>query len=202
MKNQKENGSNLPTVFTFSEKNKVRVISHNEQSWFAAIDICSILRLSNSRIVVGRLEDDERCKLDLPRQGETWFVNESGLYNLIFRSDKTEAKTFRKWVTNEVLPALRKYGSYEVGDLSTHIINGKTWYNYKALLTRLGYSTKSGTASARRRRNPQEFMLYGSVWNVTDEFARYMMVMSRIRRTQLALRERKQNYENRQLSIF
>lgn len=202
MSTTKANGSNLPTVFKYGEKLNLRVLTVQDEAWFVANDLCKALDLKNPSNAVQKLEEDERSKFDLGRQGKTWFVNESGLYNLIFRSDKTEAKTFRKWVTNEVLPALRKYGSYEVGDLSTHVINGKTWYNYKALLTRLGYSTKSGTTSARRRRNPQEFMFYGSVWNVTDEFARYMMVMSRIRRTQLALRERKQNYENRQLSIF
>lgn len=68
--------------------------------------------MSNSRIVADRLDEDERRKLNLPRQGETWFVTESGLYAVIVRSDKPNARKFRKWVTSEVLPSIRKTGSY------------------------------------------------------------------------------------------
>lgn len=84
----------------------------NEEPMFCLIDICKALELSNSRIVADRLDEDERRKLDLPRQGETWFVTESGLYAVILRSDKPNAKKFRKWVTSEVLPSIRKTGSY------------------------------------------------------------------------------------------
>jgi toxin-antitoxin system, toxin component, bro family len=58
------------------------------------------------------LDEDERAKFSLGRQGETNFTNESGLYALIVRSDKKEAKPFRKWITSEVIPAIRKTGSY------------------------------------------------------------------------------------------
>lgn len=73
--------------------------------------------MSNSRIVADRLDEDERRKLDLPRQGETWFVTESGLYAVVIRSDKPSAKKFRKWVTSEVLPSIRKHGVYAVDEL-------------------------------------------------------------------------------------
>jgi len=112
MRHNEQKGSNLPVEFTFSETNKVRIVNNN-QPWFAAIDVCNSLGLKNPTDVVKKLDDDERAKFNLGRQGRTWFVNESGLYNLIFRSNKTEAKLFRKWVTNEVLPALRKTGSYQ-----------------------------------------------------------------------------------------
>jgi prophage antirepressor-like protein len=71
-----------------------------------------VLDLSNARAVAERLDDDERRKLDLHRQGETWAINESGLYSVILRSDKPQAKKFRKWVTSEVLPSIRKHGAY------------------------------------------------------------------------------------------
>ena len=58
------------------------------------------------------MDEDERAKFSLGRQGETNFTNESGLYALIVRSDKKEAKPFRKWITSEVIPAIRKTGSY------------------------------------------------------------------------------------------
>jgi anti-repressor protein len=66
-------------------------------------------------MIAGRLEDDERAKSDLGRQGEAWIINESGLYNVILRSDKPEARRFRKWVTGEVLPRIRRTGGYVPG---------------------------------------------------------------------------------------
>jgi toxin-antitoxin system, toxin component, bro family len=75
-------------------------------------DICDILELTNPTAVAQRLDEDERAKFSLGRQGETNFTNESGLYALIVRSDKKEAKPFRKWITSEVIPAIRKTGSY------------------------------------------------------------------------------------------
>lgn len=103
---------------TFTYNNiQFRTITKNDgEKWFVLKDVCDILGLSNPRIVAERLDDDERRKLDLPRQGATWCINESGLYNVILRSDKPEAKPFRKWVTAEVLPTIRKTGSYNAHD--------------------------------------------------------------------------------------
>ncbi|WP_288867233.1 phage antirepressor [uncultured Sneathia sp.] len=98
-------------IFKYEEK-QVRTQIINNNIWFCLKDVCNILELSNSRVVAQRLEEDERRKLDLPRQGETYFVNESGLYTVILRSDKQEAKKFRKWVTSEVLPMIKKHGAY------------------------------------------------------------------------------------------
>ena len=99
-------------IFSNEEFGEVRTVLVNDEPMFCLIDICKALELSNSRIVADRLDEDERRKLDLPRQGETWFVTESGLYAVILRSDKPNAKKFRKWVTSEVLPSIRRTGSY------------------------------------------------------------------------------------------
>ncbi len=99
-------------IFNNEEFGEVRTAVVNDEPMFCLIDICKALELSNSRIVADRLDEDERRKLDLPRQGETWFVTESGLYAVILRSDKPNAKKFRKWVTSEVLPQIRKTGGY------------------------------------------------------------------------------------------
>jgi prophage antirepressor-like protein len=99
-------------IFENSEFGKIRTITKDNEPMFCLADVCKALELTNSRSVADRLEDDERCKLDLPRQGETWFVTESGLYAVILRSDKPNAKKFRKWVTGEVLPSIRKNGGY------------------------------------------------------------------------------------------
>ena len=104
-------------VFDNAEFGEVRTAVVNDEPMFCLIDICKALELSNSRIVADRLDEDERRKLDLPRQGETWFVTESGLYAVVLRSDKPAAKKFRKWVTSEVLPSIRKHGMYAVDEL-------------------------------------------------------------------------------------
>lgn len=96
------------------EGSEVRIAGTSEAPLFCAIDICAVLGLSNSRVAVAALDEDERSKLNLPRQGETHFVTESGLYHLIFKSRKPAAKRFRRWVTEEVLPALRVQGRYEM----------------------------------------------------------------------------------------
>lgn len=104
-------------VFNNVEFGEVRTAVVNDEPMFCLIDICKALELSNSRIVADRLDEDERRKLDLPRQGETWFITESGLYAVVLRSDKPAAKKFRKWVTSEVLPSIRKHGMYAVDEL-------------------------------------------------------------------------------------
>lgn len=110
----------LSQAFTFNASNQqVRVVTIDDEPYFVAKDVCDILELTNSRMTVQSLDEDERRKYCLPRQGDTWCVNESGLYHLIFQSRKPEAKAFRKWVTAEVLPALRKTGHYEVKPQAT-----------------------------------------------------------------------------------
>lgn len=100
-------------VFNYQSQ-QLRTAEQDGQIWWVLTDVCRILDLSNPRAVAERLDEDERCKLDLPRQGKTWAINESGLYAVILRSDKPEAKPFRKWVTAEVLPTIRRTGAYSV----------------------------------------------------------------------------------------
>lgn len=109
MQNIHEN-KNLQTFFYDGQK--VRTFQINGESWWVLKDVCNILGLSNSRVVASRLSGDERRKLNLPRQGETYAINESGLYKVILRSDKPNAKPFTRWVTHEVLPQIRKHGAY------------------------------------------------------------------------------------------
>ena len=101
-------------VFDF-EDNAVRVIDIDGEPWFVAADVCRILDIKNSRDAVADLDDDEKGVANTDTLGgrqEMRIINESGLYNLIFRSRKPEAKKFRKWVTAEVLPSIRKTGMY------------------------------------------------------------------------------------------
>lgn len=95
--------------------NEVRTIQKDGEPWWVLKDVCGVLGLKNPTMIAERLEDDEVTKFNLGGlSGETNIINESGLYNVILRSDKPEAKPFRKWVTSEVLPSIRKTGGYQV----------------------------------------------------------------------------------------
>ena len=82
------------------------------EPWFVAKDVCDILEISNPSDALKRLDDDERSRFNLGRQGETNIVNEAGLYVLVLGSRKPEAHEFKRWVTHEVLPQIRKAGGY------------------------------------------------------------------------------------------
>lgn len=98
-------------VFNF-KGNEVRSLSFNDEPWFVLKDLCSVLGLSNPTIVAERLEENERTKYNLGRQGMANLVNESGMYKIIFQSRKDEAKEFTTFVTSEILPTIRRTGSY------------------------------------------------------------------------------------------
>lgn len=96
---------------------EVRTVQIDGEPWFVLADICRELEISNSRMVSERLESDELMSAKLTSGGqrrEMTIINESGLYTVILRSDKPQAKPFRKWVTSVVLPSIRKTGSYSV----------------------------------------------------------------------------------------
>ena len=102
-------------IFKYHDS-EVRTVELNGEPWFVLKDVCGVLGISNHKMTAQRLDADEVILTDLTdsmgRQQETTVINESGLYNVILRSDKPEAKPFRKWVTAEVLPTIRKHGAY------------------------------------------------------------------------------------------
>lgn len=106
-------------IFNY-ESNEVRTIMRDGEPWFCLLDVCRVLDLSSPHKVAERLDRDELTGIKVRSGGQTreiTFINESGLYNVILRSDKPEAKPFRKWVTSEVLPAIRKTGTYSTNAL-------------------------------------------------------------------------------------
>ena len=100
-------------IFVYSGE-QLRTIQRPDGLWWVLRDVCQVLGLSNPTVVASRLEDDERTKFNLGRQGEAIIINEPGLYAVILRSDKPQAKAFKRWVTHEVLPSIRKTGAYGV----------------------------------------------------------------------------------------
>ena len=101
-------------VFNNAMFGNVRIILQDNEPWFVAKDVCDCLEHTNPTMALQRLDDDERSKLNLGRQGEANVVNEYGLYSLVLSSRKPEAKEFKRWITHEVLPSLRKYGTYSM----------------------------------------------------------------------------------------
>lgn len=104
-------------IFNY-QSNEVRTVEMGGEPWFVLKDVCNILGISKYRDTAARLDADERGSVEVDTLGGTQqviAVNESGLYHVILRSDKPEAAPFRKWVTSEVLPSIRKNGGYIAG---------------------------------------------------------------------------------------
>lgn len=109
--------TNALTEFSYRDR-PVRVVLRNGEPWWVLNDVCDVLELRNARMIAARLDEDDVSQTyitdNLGRQQQTNIINESGLYNVILRSDKPETKRFKRWVTHEVLPSIRKTGSYAV----------------------------------------------------------------------------------------
>lgn len=179
-------------VFNFNEKagTPIRVQVINDEPWFVAKDVCAALGIVNHLDAIGRLDDDEKggSVVTTPSGEQTMkIVSESGLYNLIFQSRKPEAKAFRKWVTSEVLPSIRKTGGYRLsgrrcddfldwrdrpyrrvryrnGDVRMVEDGQERWYSVNDLLRCLGSRTESTQCVRRLNRRgdlARKILLYG-----------------------------------------
>ena len=92
---------------------EIRLVKIDYEIWRVLADVCKILGYKNPTMILDRLDFDEKAKSDLGLPGgDTNIINESGLYSVILRSDKPQAKQFKRWVTHEVLPSIRETGSY------------------------------------------------------------------------------------------
>lgn len=97
---------------------EVRTVEMNGQPWFVLKDIAEVLKLTDTNKISARLEADELTQIKFVSGGqnrEMLCVSESGLYNVVLRSDRPEAKPFRRWITHEVIPSIRKTGGYIAG---------------------------------------------------------------------------------------
>lgn len=100
-------------IFEHQDFGQIRAVEQDGEPWFVAADVCRALEHTNVNMALDRLDEDEKSKfgLGLPG-GDTWCVNEPGLYSLVLGSRKPEAKAFKRWITHEVLPSIRKTGVY------------------------------------------------------------------------------------------
>lgn len=124
-KEEKKGGEKMNDLQIFNYNgNDVRTIQIDGEPWWVLKDVCMVLNIGNARDVFNRLDDDEKGVDQIDTLGgkqNMQIVNESGLYNVILRSDKPEAKPFRKWVTSEVLPSIRKTGGYQLPHMSKEL---------------------------------------------------------------------------------
>ena len=102
-------------IFEKAEFGKVRVVERDGQPWFVAKDVCECLELTDVSKTISLLDDDEKGTNSIRTPGgeqQMLVVSEPGLYSLILRSRKPEAKAFKRWVTHDVIPSIRKHGLY------------------------------------------------------------------------------------------
>lgn len=107
-------------VFRNAEFGEIRTVEQGDGTWFIANDVCRALELDNSRQALSRLDEDEKdvtLNDTLGGMQTMAIINESGLYSLVLSSRKPEAKAFKRWITHEVLPSIRKHGMYAVDEL-------------------------------------------------------------------------------------
>ena len=107
-------------IFENEQFGQVRVIEKDNEPWFVAKDICDVLNHTNSRVALSRIDDDEKGVSKVYTLGgeqEMKVINEYGLYSLILTSNLPKAKEFKRWVTHEILPSIRKHGFYMNNDV-------------------------------------------------------------------------------------
>ena len=103
-------------IFENPQFGEIRAVEKDGEPWFVAADVCKALEHSNVTVAIDRLDEDERAKFNLGHpMYETNCVNEPGLYSLVLGSRKPEAKAFKRWITHEVIPSIRKTGGYIAG---------------------------------------------------------------------------------------
>jgi len=189
-------GAPAPIVFSFATSD-LRVILIDDQPWFVASDVCVALGIGNPSMAVAGLDDDESTLSTIEGSHRpTNIINEAGLYCLIFKSRKPEAKTFKRWVTHDVLPSIRKTGGYQqparrtepaasdelMGQLRHLIMMTAHNFRYKkqaedALRARV--RTETGAASITKLANAQCMQGIRTLQSLAGACDRYTKAMSK-----------------------
>lgn len=145
-------------VFNFGDY-QVRTVIKEGEPWFVAKDVCSVLEVLNTSEAVSRLDDDEKGIDSIQTNGgqqKLTIINESGLYSIILTSRKPEAKAFKKWVTSEVLPSIRKSGMFSLSDVSSLIeearLNSENVVYVYVVENEVTGSVKVGVSSSPKKR--------------------------------------------------
>lgn len=156
-------------VFNF-EKKDVRVVMKSDTPWWVAKDVCDILELNNITEALRGLDSDELATAILKSGGqgrEMRLISESGLYTLIMRSNKPEARRFRKWVTSEVLPTTRKHGIYTTEEMARRFIKDPRALEY-TIRGLLEEKEKNAVLTAKIQEDAHKVSFYDAVADVND----------------------------------
>lgn len=156
-------------VFNF-EKKDVRVVMKGDTPWWVAKDVCDILELNNITEALRGLDSDELASEILKSGGqgrEMRLISESGLYTLIMRSNKPEARRFRKWVTAEVLPTIRKHGIYTTEEMARRFIKDPRALEY-TIRGLLEEKEKNAVLTAKIQEDAHKVSFYDAVADVND----------------------------------
>ena len=155
-------------IFNYNN-NEIRVIENNGEPWFVVKDVCEVLELADVTSALRVLDDDEKLTRLISGAGQSRLmnlINEPGLYALTFRSNKPEAKKFSKWVRAEILPTLRKTGSYSIAGLNPvniraaealrDIAQSTEDKNDKAIILREAFKLITGHELPQKKRSKKE----------------------------------------------
>lgn len=143
-------------IFSNPEFGSVRCVEKDGEPWWVLKDVCTILEIANQSNISARLDDDEKGVHQMDTPGgvqKVTVINESGLYNVIIRSDKPNAKAFRKWITSEVIPSIRKTGGYGVPHMSQSELILKIAQNNLELERRIAETENQTKAVSERLDN-------------------------------------------------
>ena len=113
-------------IFQNQQFGSVRTVVLNKEPWFVVADTCRALEIANARDVLARIDDDEKDVVPIYTPGgiqKMNVVNEPGLYTLVLGSRKPEAKVFRRWITHEIIPTIRKHGMYATPEMAERMLN-------------------------------------------------------------------------------
>lgn len=142
--------------FTFPETGQpVRTVTIHDEAWFVGVDVAQSIGLTDARRSLNLLDEDERNSIpvidSLGRQQPTIVVNEPGLYSLILRSRKPQAKAFKRWITHEVIPSIRKTGRYDATPVEEQ--SSTVSWEQAAAMARLRYGLDVNTDELRELLN-------------------------------------------------
>lgn len=160
--------------FIHKDFGDVRAIVLDNMPWFIANDICKILELTNSRKAISKLDEDEKADVTISyvssngiaQRRKVNAINESGLYHLIFISRKPIAKKFRKWVTDDVLPSIRKFGAYiDTNHPQIRQLSIDTCNHFKSAISVLIFMTLGNPPQQTKN------MIYGILMSKVNELA-------------------------------
>lgn len=182
----------MTSLTTLMYQNAYRLRTHQDphgNTWFVAKDVCNILEIKDTFNATRYLDQDEKGTLNvrtLGGQQSMTTINESGLYALIIRSRKPEARKFRKWITAEVLPSIRRTGSYHTHGINPqgslfikrtahgYKVGSINYIDYRLVVRQAGLSTTTDALYKRRVRHPEMFLFIEATWYVRQDFMHHL----------------------------